>query len=153
MTDSQAFLVSLLAGDWETAQGYALTWPQVLGVLFWYVESRECSLEKVLGKFLKVVEGRKIESVVGDKDEGKEGMIELMKLYLAMKEEKEISFMSVLDGKSTSAAPVGIKCRLFGEYDGVFQSVFTRSFPLCMPSAVRAFRVASEINFFVFGSA
>lgn len=100
MTDSQIFLVSLLAGDWKTAKSYALTWPQILGVFYWYVESRECPLEKVLGNFLEVVENsRKIESVAGSEN-GKEGIIELMKLFVAMREGKETSFMSVLNEQS-----------------------------------------------------
>ena len=100
MTDSQVFLVSLLAGDWKTAKSYALTWPQILGVFYWYVESRECPLEIVLGNFLEVVENSgKIESVAGSKN-GKEGMIELMKLFVAMREGKETSFMSVLNEQS-----------------------------------------------------
>ena len=101
MTDSQIFLVSLLAGDWKTAKSYALTWPQILGVFFWYMESRECPLENVLGNFLEVVENsRNVESAAGS-EKGKEGMIELMKLFVAMREGKETSFMSVLDEQST----------------------------------------------------
>lgn len=99
MTDSQIFLVSLLAGDWKTARSYALTWPQTLGVFFWYAESRECPLEKILGNFLEAMKGEKIASVAGEEG-GEEGLIELMKLFVDMREGRETSFMSILDEKS-----------------------------------------------------